>query len=81
MAEEKKMSVEESFAALDEMVKKLESSDVTMEESFQIYQDGMKLLKEVNGTIDRVEKQIQLLNADGTTSDLTVEADRHEETT
>lgn len=81
MAEEKKLSVEESFDMLDRMVEKLESSDVTLEESFQIYQKGMNLLKEVHQTIDGYEKKIQLLNADGTTKDLEIKAGEDEETT
>lgn len=81
MAEEKKMSIEESFDALDKMVEKLESSDVTLEESFQIYQKGMNLLKEVHQTIGTYEKKIQLLNADGTTQDLEIKAGEDEETT
>ncbi len=66
----KKKSVEENFAVLDEMVQKLESSDTSLEESFQIYQNGMKLLKEVNATIDRYEKKIQVLTEQGTTENL-----------
>lgn len=81
MAEEKKMSVEESFAELDRMVEKLESSDVTLEESFQIYQKGMNLLKDVSRILDGYEKKIQLLNGDGTTEDLEVKTGTDEETT
>ncbi len=66
----KKKTVEENFEILDQMVRRMESSDISLEESFQLYQDGMKLLKEVNGTIDRYEKKIQVLTSDGTTEDL-----------
>jgi exodeoxyribonuclease VII small subunit len=63
-------TVEESFALLDQMVKDLESEDITLEDSFRLYQEGMKLLKEVNGTIDTYEKKIQLLSENGETGDL-----------
>lgn len=59
------MSLEENFVKLEETVKKLESEDITLEESFQIYKEGMELLKQCNADIDRVEKQVMLLNADG----------------
>lgn len=81
MAEEKRKSVEESFEMLDQMVEKLESSDVTLEESFRIYQGGMNLLKDVSGILDDYEKKIQVLNADGTTEDLEIKAGTDEETT
>ena len=67
---EEKRSVEESFALLDEMIKKLQSEDTSLEESFQLYQKGMKLLKDVSGTLDTYEKKIQVLQADGTTQDM-----------
>ena len=63
------LSVEQSFALLDGMLKKLESEDVTLEESFQLYQDGMKLLKTVNGKLDHFEKKMQILTEDGSTED------------
>lgn len=69
-ASDEKRSVEENFAELDRMVKKLQSEETTLEESFRIYQEGMKLLKDVSGTLDEYEKKIQILSEDGTTADL-----------
>ena len=60
------LTVEESFARLDEMVKRLESEDVPLEESFRLYQEGMKLLKDVSGRIMTYEKKMQVLSGDGT---------------
>ncbi len=76
MAEEKtvqtenKKTVEENFALLDQMVKRMESEDVTLEESFQLYQRGMQVLKEVGQTIDGYEKQIRILNGSGETEEM-----------
>lgn len=53
----KEISLEESFEKLDEMLNELESPDISLEESFRVYQEGMKLLKQCNETIDRVEKK------------------------
>ena len=38
-------TIEKTFAELDELVEKLESSDTTLEESFACYEAGMKLVK------------------------------------
>ena len=66
MAEEKKeLTIEESFAELDEMVKKMDSEDISLEESFRLYEEGMKLLLAGGGKIDPVEKKIQALMPDG----------------
>ena len=59
------MSLEDKFDKLDEAVKKLESEDITLEESFKIYKEGMELLKQCNEDIDKVEKQVMQLNAKG----------------
>ena len=62
MAEEKKeLTIEESFARLDEMVKKMDSEDISLEESFRLYEEGMKLLLAVGGKIDAVRRRCRLL--------------------
>ncbi len=66
MKEEKKeISLEESFEKLDEMLNELESPEISLEDSFRVYQEGMKLLKQCNETIDRVEKNVMKLNENG----------------
>ena len=65
----KEMTIEESFARLDEMVKALESDGISLEESFKLYEEGMKLLRDVNGRIDEVEKKIRKVEEDGTAED------------
>lgn len=63
-------SLEKAFEQLEETIAKLEQEDVSLEESFEIYQSGMKLLKQCNESIDRVEKQVLVLQEDGTTYEL-----------
>ncbi len=67
--EEKELTLEEAFGRLDELVERLEDRDVSLEESFQIYKEGMDLLKCCNEKIDTVEKKMQQINADGEVSD------------
>ncbi len=65
MSNEKTDSLETLFETLDEVVQKLEKEDITLEESFTLYQQGMELLKKCNETIDVVEKKVQLLDEKG----------------
>lgn len=58
-------SIEETFKDLDVMVEKLESDDISLEESFKLYEEGMTLLKDLNGRIDRVEKKMQQIDENG----------------
>ncbi|MBD5535665.1 MAG: exodeoxyribonuclease VII small subunit [Lachnospiraceae bacterium] len=59
------MTLEEKFVKLEETVTRLESEDISLEESFRIYKEGMELLKKCNADIDKVEKQVMQLNGEG----------------
>lgn len=63
------MTLEEKLTKLDAMTEQLRKEDITLEESFSLYKDGMELIKQCNADIDRVEKQVQILNADGQVTD------------
>ncbi len=63
------MSIEEAFALVDEKIKALESDEVTLEESFRHFKEGMDLLKYCGESIDQVEKKVQKIMADGETED------------
>ncbi len=66
MAEEKRgNSLEENFEGLEEIIEKLESDDLPLEDAFKAYSDGMKLLKICNDQIDRVEKQVLKITEEG----------------
>ena len=66
----KKLTIEENFAKLEETLALLESDDVTLEQAFAAYSEGMKLLKLCNDQIDKVEKQVLKLSEDGTLTEL-----------
>ena len=66
---EKVKSMEEAFAALDEIVEQLETGEGSLEEAFQNYQKGMELLKECSSQLDLVEKKMMLLNEKGELSE------------
>ena len=57
--------MEEAFAELDEMLVKLADREVSLEESFEIYAEGTKLLKYCSDKQDRVEKKILVMNEEG----------------
>lgn len=58
----KKLTLEESFAALDEIINALQAGELPLEESFQKYEEGMKIIKTCNESIDKVEKKLQVIN-------------------
>ena len=58
----KKMTLEESFDALDGIIDELQGGELTLEESFKKYEEGMKLVKNCNDSIDKVEKKLLVIN-------------------
>ena len=65
----KQLTLEESFEKLDETLVALEGRNITLEKSFELYQQGMELVKNCNDQIDRVEKKMQAINEEGELSD------------
>lgn len=60
MAKETK-TLEKSMEQLQEILAKLEDEEIGLEASFQLYQEGMKLLKSCNAAVDKVEKKLIIL--------------------
>jgi exodeoxyribonuclease VII small subunit len=67
---DKEMKLEESFEKLNHIIEELEKTDVSLEDSFTLYQEGMKLLKLCNDSIDKVEKELIILSENGETNEL-----------
>lgn len=67
---EKEFVLEEAFEKLETIIEELEKSDVSLDDSFNLYQEGMKLLKACNDSIDKVEKELIILGEDGDTDEL-----------
>lgn len=63
-------SLEENFALLEEIIEKLEQEDISLEEAFATYSNGMAVLKTCNEQIDRVEKKVLKLNEQGELEEL-----------
>lgn len=61
----KEASLEEMMQKLEECVSKMESSNLSLDESFEAFKEGMDLVKMCNDSIDKVEKQVVKLMDDG----------------
>ena len=62
-------SIEEAFQRLEQILARMDEEGVTLEESFDCYEKGMKLIKYCSETIDTVEKKVQVLSAGGETDE------------
>lgn len=59
------LTIEESLKELDGIVERLESREISLEDSFSIYQKGMELLRQCSSKIDTVEKKMLKINENG----------------
>ncbi|WP_026663536.1 exodeoxyribonuclease VII small subunit [Butyrivibrio proteoclasticus] len=63
--EEKKLTVEEAFMQIEAKIQALDSDEISLEDSFKEYQEGMKLLKYCHEAIEEVEQKVQKIAEDG----------------
>lgn len=64
---EQKESLEELFGRLETVIGGLEGEELSLEDSFNLYQEGMELVKKCSSTIDEVEKKVLALDENGET--------------
>lgn len=69
MSEKKKENLEEMFKDLEELIGKMENEEITLEQTFDLYNNGMELLKKCNLSIDEVEKRVLVLDENGETDE------------
>ena len=62
MAEKEKMTIEEQFAELEAILKEMDSSEVGLMESFELYNKGLIMVKELNEQLDEIEQKIEVVN-------------------
>ena len=58
----KAQTLEQSFEKLEQIIGNLENGDVSLEDSFKLYNEGMKLIQNCNQQLDKVEKKSGVLN-------------------
>lgn len=66
----KEKSLEVAFEELDEIVKSLEQENISLEQSFRLYQEGVALLSLCNKELDLVEKQLIVLGEENESGDI-----------
>ena len=58
---ENKKSVEESFNEIESIIAEMQKEDVTLDRSFELYNQGLTLIKECNEKLYSMEKQIKII--------------------
>ena len=59
------MTLEKAFEELEVIIEKVNSKEVSLDDSFSLYTEGTKLLKYCNEQLDTVEKKMLVLSEEG----------------
>lgn len=65
MSDKKELNFEEAMEKLEKISTELEDGKLTLDESVEKFEEGMKLSKECNDILEKAEKKITMLVRDG----------------
>ena len=60
-----KTGLEERFSMIEDILGKMDDADVTLDQSFDLYKQGIEQIKAANADLDRIEKAMLVINEDG----------------
>ena len=55
------VGIEDNFKQLEDIISKMQSDRITLEQSFELYNKGLSLVQDCNNQIDKIEKQIKII--------------------
>jgi len=64
MTRSKSNDFEKAFQHLEKIVQRLESEELPLDESLQLFEEGIRLSRFCNQKLEEVEKKIELILAD-----------------
>ena len=74
MTKEKEMTFEEKLKELENIVNELESGEIDLDSSIEKYTSAMKLVKECDDKLKKVEEQVnKIVTENGTLEDFNVD--------
>lgn len=65
MSEDKKITLEERFEKLENILNAMEQNTVTLDEAFDLYKSGIEQVKACNAMLGDMEKAMLVLNENG----------------
>lgn len=62
---EEKITLEERFSNIENILDQMEDGDVSLDQSFELYKKGLGEIKAANEMLDAVEKEMLVLTENG----------------
>ena len=63
---EKEQSIDEMLINLDQILHQMENDELSLEETFAFYEQGVRQIQQCRKELDQVEKKMQILTFEGT---------------
>lgn len=60
---EKKVNIEDSFKILDKIIEQMDDDKCSIEKGIELYEKGLKIINDVSKKVDKIEKEIEVLEA------------------
>lgn len=61
MGNEKSVKLKEAFAKLDEIITEMQNAELTLEDTFRLYKQGIELVQVCEDRIEKVESEIKTI--------------------
>lgn len=61
----KEPGLEERFTTIESILEQMDNENVTLDRSFELYQEGLEQIKAANHSLDTIEKAMLVLNEQG----------------
>lgn len=55
------VGIEDNFEQLEDIISKMQSDRITLEQSFELYNKGLSLVQDCNNQIEKIENQIKII--------------------
>jgi exodeoxyribonuclease VII small subunit len=64
-AQKDAVTLEEHFEAIEEILNRMESGEISLDESFALYKKGLSEIKAAHDALDLIAKEMLVLNGEG----------------
>jgi exodeoxyribonuclease VII small subunit len=59
------VTLEEHFEAIEDILNRMESGEISLDESFALYKKGLSEIKAAHDSLDLIAKEMLVLNGEG----------------
>ena len=60
----KEIKIDEGFEVLSDIIKKMDDENISLEDSFKLYNDGIETIKKLAKVLDETEEKVRIINED-----------------